>query len=114
MLPKINRLTKKKDFETVFKNGKSFKRYFLLFKILKNNLKESRFGFVVSKKISNKATIRNKVKRRLRAIVSSQFKKNESSADKQCIDLIIIALPGIEKKEFSEIQEVITKVLSKI
>lgn len=114
MLSKINRLTKKKDFEAVFKNGKSLKKYFLLFRILKNNLKESRFGFVVSKKISNKATVRNKVKRRLRSAVLGQFKKNKLPADNWCVDLVIIALPGIEKKEFSEIREIIKDSFKKI
>ena len=108
MLPKINRLTKKKDFELVFKKGESIKNDFLIFKILKNHLKESRFGFVVSKKVSNKATIRNKVKRRLRDVISGKLKEIGKS-----VDLIIITLPGIEKKEFSEIQEIIINYLKK-
>jgi len=107
-LPKINRLTKKKDFELVFKKGESIKNDFLIFKILKNHLKESRFGFVVSKKVSNKATIRNKVKRRLRDVISGKLKEIGKS-----VDLIIITLPGIEKKEFSEIQEIIINYLKK-
>ena len=109
MLSKINRLTKKKDFEAVFKKGKSVKNSFLIFKILNNNLKENRFGFIVSKKISNKATIRNKIKRRLRAIIAKEL-----GGIKNYKDIIIIALPGIEKKEFSEIQSVITNFFKKI
>lgn len=103
MLPKANRLTKKKDFDLVFKNGESIKNGFLICKAVKNNLKESRFGFVVSKKISNKATVRNKVKRRLREAVSNVLKDIKKPKD-----LVVIALPGIEKKEFLEIQEVMS------
>ena len=108
MLPKINRIKKKKDFETVFKNSKSFKNNLFVFKITKNNLKLSRFGFVVSQKVSKKATIRNKVKRRLAEIIGDEIKNIKIGTD-----LVLIALPGIEKKEFSEIKEVINGTLLK-
>lgn len=109
MLPKVNRLTKKKDFDVVFKKGKSIKNDFLIFKILKNHLKESRFGFIVSKKISNKASLRNRIKRRLRAAVLNKLKNIKTPTD-----VVIIALPGIIKKEFSHIEEIIFKFLKKI
>lgn len=109
MLPKIHRLTKKKDFDQVFKRGESVKNDFLLCKMLKNQLPESRFGFVVSKKVSMKATIRNKAKRRLRDAVFSVLKEIKKPAD-----VIIIALPSITKKEFSDIQEVIIIMFKKL
>ena len=108
MLPKINRLTKKKDFELVFKNGEVLKEGSLLFKTAKNNQLDSRFGFVVSKKISNKATIRNKVKRRLRRVVSSHL-----SEFKKPFDVIVIALLGIQKQEISEIEMAVVKFIKK-
>ncbi len=114
MLPKQNRLTKKKDFDVVFKGGESVKNGFLICKVLKNpstssgQAKESRFGFVVSKKISNKATVRNKVKRRLRDAVSAHLKGIKKTAD-----VVILTLPGIEKKEFAEIQEMVNGALKK-
>ena len=109
MLSKVNRLTKKNDFDLVFKNGKSEKKGLLIFKFLKNNLGSTRVGFVVSKKISNKASIRNKVKRRLRNIVQKQLKNKENS-----LDIIIVALSGIEKKDFLETEEMATFLLKKI
>ena len=60
MLVQKNRLTKKKDFDKTFKQGQGFKHDFLYLKIKKNNLESSRFGFIVSKKFSKKATERNK------------------------------------------------------
>jgi len=104
VLSKINRLTKKKDLDLVFKKGTSLKSDFLIFKVLKNNSKKLRVGFIVSKKVANKATVRNKIKRRLRAAVLSELKKNNKSAD-----IIIIALPGAQKKEFSEIMGAVSK-----
>ena len=66
MLPKKNRLTKKNDFDRVFKKGISVFDYILGIKILKNNLPDSRFGIIVSNKISKKANERNKIKRQIR------------------------------------------------
>ena len=115
MLSKINRLTKKKDFELIFKKGEVFKKDFLLFKTIKNLLGEGRFGFVVSKKVSNKASVRNKVKRRLRQAVLNKLKEFQpiKSAKNNTLDVVIVALPGIEKKEFTEIQKLITEFFKK-
>ncbi|MDO8530306.1 MAG: ribonuclease P protein component [bacterium] len=108
MLPKENRLTKKNDFDLVFKKGKNEKRDFLVVKTLKNNLKESRFGFIVSKKVSSKAVVRNKVKRRLRDAL-----QKEVDNIKEAKDIIFIALPGIEKKEYSDIKEAVSSFFNK-
>ncbi|MEA3295604.1 MAG: ribonuclease P protein component [Patescibacteria group bacterium] len=108
MLLKQNRLKKKKDFEKVFNQGKIYRHDFLFLKILSNDLEFSRIGFIVSKKISKKAVVRNKVKRRLRNIVRKkivEMKKNN--------DMIIIALAGIEKKTFKEIESGITEIFIK-
>ncbi len=109
MLPRINRLTKKKDFQAVFQKGKSIKYDFLLCKTLKNNLKKSRFGFIVSKKVSNKAVQRNKIKRRLRKAVLDNLKEIKGSKD-----VIFIALPPIKEKNFLQIQEVVAKLFKNI
>ncbi len=102
MLPKINRIKKKKDFEAIFKNSKTTRTNFFIFKISKNKLDINRFGFVVSQKVSKRAVVRNKVRRRL-----AELMKVESEKMKTGIDLIVIALPGIEKKEFSEIKDLV-------
>ncbi len=109
MLPKINRIKKKKDFEEIFKKGKNLKNGFLIFKVAKNNLNQSRFGFVVSQKVSKKATIRNKIKRRMSEIIRLNSKNIKNG-----IDAVLVALPGIEKKEFSEIQNSINKLLKNV
>jgi len=108
MLSAKNRLKKKKDFENVFKKGKGYKENFLYLKILKNNLKTSRFGFVVSKKFSPQATIRNKIKRRLSDLVRlkiTYLKKN--------IDGIIIVLPGLKINDFWELELIVDNLFLK-
>lgn len=114
MLPKKSRLAKKKDIDFVFKKGKALNSDFLIFKFLKNQINENRFGFIVSKKISNKAAKRNLVKRRLRAAVVSYFKDYNNINNKKSIDVLIITLPKIVNKSFLEIKEVVHSFLKKI
>lgn len=108
MLPKINRLRKKKEIERVFEKGKRFKEDFLILKITKNTLLQTRVGFVVPQKVSKKATLRNKIKRRLREIVSKKRKKF-----KKGLDILLIACPGLETKDFWEIDETLNKLFKK-
>jgi ribonuclease P protein component len=108
MLSKKNRLKKKKDIERVLKEGKRFKEDFLILKLRENNLKESRFGFTVSQKVSKNATLRNKIRRRLSEIVKMKSKKI-----KKGLDLLLIACPGLETKDFWELDEVIEKLFKK-
>lgn len=118
MLLKENRLRKKRDFDLVFKKGKVFKEDFLVLKIAKNNLNKSRFGFIVSQKVSKKAVLRNKIKRKLREIIRLNLKlenkeKKENNNKKKEIDAVLIALPGIDKEDFLKIKENIGKLLKK-
>jgi len=108
MLPKINRLKKKKDFEKVFKKGRGYKEDFLYLKIIKNNLKNSRFGFIVSNKFSKKAVVRNKIRRRLKALTEIKLAKI-----KKGIDGVIIVNPGLEINDFWELEERINKLFEK-
>ena len=108
MLPKINRLKKQKDFERVYKKGKGYKEDFLFLKIVENGKKLTRFGFVVGKNFSKKAALRNQIKRKLREIIRLKFKKIQKG-----FDAVLIIKPGFEKKDFWELEEISTKLLSK-
>lgn len=117
MLPKLNRLKRKKDIERVFKNGKGFKEDFLILKVAKNDLKIWRFVFVVPQKVSKKATLRNKIRRRLSELVRLKIKKIKKGCQPATtnpgLDIVIMALPGLEEKDFWEIEEVINKLFKK-
>ena len=108
MLPKNNRLKKKKDFEKVFKKGKIFKENFLTIRNVENNLDDSRFGFVVSRKVSKRATVRNKIKRILRKTTEGSLR-----GIKKGQDVLIVVLPGLEINGFWEIKETYDKLLKK-
>jgi ribonuclease P protein component len=98
MFAQKNRIKNKKEFEKIFKKGKGFDSDFLFLKVINNSLEYSRFAVVVSKKVSNKAVIRNKVKRRLREILKKRL------LDKKGLDIVLIAKPGIEQKDFKELE----------
>lgn len=113
MLTKENRLRKKKDFEIIFKNGKTFKEGFLILKIIKTNLEKNRFGFIISQKVSKKATVRNRIKRKLREVVRLNIKEGSDDKEKG-VDVALIILPGIDKKDFSEAKESLIKLFKKV
>ena len=81
MLPGINRLKKKKDFEYVFKQGRGLKEGFLSLKFVKNGRDSTRFGFVVGQKVSHKAVVRNRVKRRLRDLARARLEDVKKGFD---------------------------------
>ncbi|MDD5696510.1 MAG: ribonuclease P protein component [Candidatus Pacebacteria bacterium] len=109
MLPKINRLKKKKDFEKIFHEGKSIKGPTTYFRILKTKEPSPRVGFIVSKKVSLKAVERNKIRRRMRESVRKVL-----STLKGGWDIIIIASPRIKKSSFDEIRGEIEKAFKNI
>ena len=100
MLPEKNRLSKKKDFDKVFKKGKSSFDGLLGVKMLKNEQEFTRFGIIVSSKVSKKAVIRNKIKRRIRNIIAKNYINNADAKD-----VIIISLPKILGKKYNEIEK---------
>jgi len=106
MLPKINRLKKKRDFEHVFKQGRGLKQGFLSLKFVKNGLEATRFGFVVGQKVSRKAVIRNKVKRRLRDLVRGRI-----GEIKKGFDVVIVAGKGAEAASLADTAATINRLL---
>ncbi len=71
----FNRLTNDRDFQRVYKKGVTFFSRNVVLKVFDNGLKTARVGIVVSKKISKKATERNKVKRSIRELIRLRLVK---------------------------------------
>ncbi|MFH0891751.1 MAG: ribonuclease P protein component [Candidatus Falkowbacteria bacterium] len=104
MLKKINRLTKKKEFENVHKKGRSSFDKIMGVKTISNELRQNRFGIIVSIKISKLAVIRNKIKRRLREAVRLELNDLKSGND-----IVIITLPLIKDRDLKDISESLKK-----
>jgi len=109
MLTKKNRLAKKKDFERVYRRGKSFFSREMGIKAIKNNLDVSRFGFVASLKVSKKAVERNRIKRRLREIVRKALPRLESG-----FDCVILTRPEIKELKYQELGERAMMILGRM
>ncbi len=90
-----SRLTGAKRFSQIHKDGSSAANRLLVIRVLANGMDQTRFGFVVSKRIGN-AVVRNKVKRRLREAVRSR-------PVTPGWDAIFIARKGSEKASYQKL-----------
>lgn len=85
-MAKICTLKKQKDFNKVYQKGKVFgNRNFVLY-YLKNGKDTNRLGIIVSKKVSNRAVIRNRIRRQLK----EAYRLNENQFA-MGYDLIVIS-----------------------
>lgn len=107
MLAKSHRLKKKKDFERVLKKGKSRQGEFLIFKSAPSKLASTRVGIVVPKRVAQRATARNKIKRQLRGAVMANLAKIKPG-----YDLIFLADKGSGEKEAPEFKKAVGKLLA--
>ncbi len=107
MLDRKNRLTKKSEFEKVREEGKvASSDSFSLSFLNREDSKPSRFGFIVSTKISKAATIRNRAKRALREGVRQSI-----AYIKDGYDCVVLAKPIIVKRYTDEIIRELQKTL---
>jgi len=108
MLPRIHRLVRERDFKRVYRYCYTYFSPFVILKFAKNNQNKSRFGFIVGNKISKKSTKRNKIKRFLRAIVSTDLKNIKLGHD-----YVLIARSAIVDRKYSEIKSEIEKLFKR-
>ena len=100
MLPKKFRLTKTEEIAKIFKNGRSSFDKILAVKMLAAENKAGRFVVVVSAKVSKKAVVRNKIKRRLHEIIRLNLPKIKSG-----LDFFILALPAAKEADYHDLEK---------
>lgn len=105
MLSKNYRMKKNSQFDYIFKNGKTLKSNKLLIFYSKSKSNKPKIGVVVSKKIGGSVT-RNHTKRVLREIIHQNLINLNTH-----YNYIFVARPGIEELSFSEISEIVTKLV---
>lgn len=109
MLARINRLTKKRSFEKVKEQGKLFQGQNFAIAVLARRDKEPcRFGFVVSNKISKKATIRNRIRRVLREAARANLPRLKAG-----FDVIFLVKKKILDVKTEEIGDEASSILKK-
>ena len=103
---KRQRVKKEKDFQKVFKKGKSFaNRQFVVYVLPNEETETYRVGLSVSKKLGN-AVKRNQIKRYIR---QSILEINDGL--KQHTDYVIIARNPASKMNFHEVKKSLMHVL---
>lgn len=103
MLPKINRLVSRASFVDLKTAGRKYQSssFALLYK--ENNQDFCRFGFIVSKRVSLKATERNTVKRKLSAVIFKLIPSLSNNYD----FLFLVKKEIIKNKSFEIEKEVV-------
>jgi len=107
MFAQKNRISKQKEFENIFKNGKIIKSGFFKIVYLKNSYNYNRVAIIVSKKVNKSAVIRNKIKRIVRKELNPLLLKEYS------IDIIFIVFPNFldnKNKLTDEIKRLFVKI----
>ena len=89
---------KNKDFQIVYKNGKSYANKYLVMYVLENHREENRLGISVSKKVGN-SVIRHRITRLIRE--SYRLHKDEF---KNGYDIVVIARSSANDKTYQEIE----------
>jgi ribonuclease P protein component len=89
---------KNKDFQQVYKNGKSYANKYLVMYVLENHTVENRLGISVSKKVGN-SVIRHRITR----LIRESYRLNKEKFQ-QGYDIIVIARATSKDRTYQEIE----------
>lgn len=90
-------LKKNRDFQTVYRNGKSYANKYLIMYIRDNHTDENRLGISVSKKVGNSI-----VRHRLTRLIRESYRLQEVNFNRG-LDIAVIARAGAKGKSYAEI-----------
>jgi len=108
MLPAKHRVVTDRDWQNIHRRGMAVHSPDAVLKVIRNNRSITRFGFSIGTKVDKKATVRNLLKRRLRAIA-----KKFLPDCYQGVDVVVIAKPPLKTRTFPELESIITSMLHK-
>ena len=91
-------LKKNRDFQNVYKKGKSYANRYLVMYVLKNDTERNRLGISVSKKVGN-SVIRHHVTRLIRESYRLQEDMFNSG-----LDIVVIARTTARKASYHEVE----------
>ena len=91
-------LKKNKDFQVVYKNGKSYANRYLVLYIRENGMDKNRLGISVSKRVGNSV-----VRHHLTRLIRESYRLQEEHF--QCgFDLVVIARAGAKERSYHDIE----------
>jgi ribonuclease P protein component len=110
IIKKTNRISKTRELQNVFRFGKAVHAAALVIKFVKKpKEKQSRTAFIISKKISKKAVVRNKIRRVMREELRLKLLPNMPIGD-----YIIIIKPAAAKMENEDLRQAVTAAARKV
>ena len=89
---------KNRDFQVVYKKGKSYANKYLVMYVLNNNTEENRLGISVSKKVGN-SVIRHRITRLIRESYRLQESKFQNG-----FDIVVVARTNAKDRTYQEIE----------
>lgn len=108
MLAKANRLAKEADFKRLALKGRfAFGPLFNL-KALANKLEVSRFGIVISAKVSKKATARNLIKRRITEAIRLMLEHLKIG-----VDVMLVVKKEALEADYAQLDQELKRVFKK-
>ena len=100
-------LKKNRDFQFIYRNGKSFGNRYLVMYVYPRDTGRNRLGISVSKKVGNSI-----VRHRLTRLIRESYRLNEKRFVRG-LDLIVIARPGAKGRSYLEIERALLHVAAK-
>ena len=97
-------LKKNRDFQNVYKKGKSYANRYLVMYVLKNGTEKNRIGISVSKKVGN-SVVRHHLTRLIREI----YRLNEHHF-KKGLDIIFIVRVNAKKIDYHTLEKALMHV----
>ena len=91
-------LRKNRDFQIVYKNGKSYANRLLVMYVLENDQEKNYIGISVSKKVGNSV-----VRHRLKRLIHESYRLHEEMFNSG-LNIIVIARTTAKGKSFAEIE----------
>ena len=91
-------LKKNQDFQSVYRNGKSYANHLLVMYVLENNLDKNRLGISVSKKVGN-SVVRHHVTR----LVRESYRLQENIFNSG-LDIVVVARANAASASFREFE----------
>jgi len=91
-------LKKNKDFQVVYRKGKSFANKYLVMYVLNNEETKNRIGISVSKKVGNSV-----IRHRLTRLVRESYRLQESRFQKG-LDMVVICRASAKGKSYHDLE----------
>ena len=91
-------LKKNRDFQNVYKNGKSKANKYLVMYVLENQLDSNRLGISVSKKVGNSV-----IRHHLTRLIRESYRRNKEMFNSG-LDIVVIARESAKDRKYKEIE----------